>query len=247
LENIKIHRQFQYCVVLGGGGHAAVLIESLRASGLDVVRAILDQNQYLWGKELLGIPILGGDALLPTLVEKGADCFVVGVGMIDNSRTRRRLYEYGLSLHLEPLSVVHPTAFISPSARLGKGCQLLAHSIVNTRAVLGNNVIINSGAIVEHDCVLGDHAHMATGALISGGVEIGSGTIIGLGASVLQGVRIGKESIIGAGAAVVKDVPDNVVAMGVPARLFNPLYVLALTATNFASMIDWEGLLDCIC
>ncbi|MGD0516143.1 MAG: acetyltransferase [Thermoguttaceae bacterium] len=212
-------QRYQYCVVLGGGGHAAVLIESLQASGLDIVRAVLDQDQSQWGKEILEISVLGGDALLPDLKEKGADCFVVGVGTVGNSRIRRRLYEYGLSLGLEPLTVIHPTSYVSPSARLAPGCQLLPHSIVHTRAVLGNNVLINSGAIVEHDCVLGDHTHVATGAQIAGGVEIGEGTLIGIGASVRQGVRIGRESVIGAGAAVVKDVPDNVVVVGVPARV----------------------------
>jgi len=211
-----------------------VLIEALRANGLDIVRAILEEDQSRWGEELMGIPILGGDTLLTALVDKGADCFVVGVG---NCRLRRRLYEYGLSLHLEPLAVVHPTAIVSPSARLGRGCQLLPLSIVHTRAVLGDNVIINSGAIVEHDCVLGDHVHLATGAQISGGVEIGSGTIVGIGASVRQGVGIGRDSIIGAGAAVVKNLPDKVVAMGVPARIRHHICILALAATNITTML----------
>ena len=217
----KSSSRFRYCVLLGGGGHAAVLIESLRASGLDIVRAVLEHDQAQWGKELLGIPVLGGDALLPGLIEQGADCFAVGVGTVGNVAIRRGLYEYGLSLGLEPLTVMHPTAYVSPSAKLAKGCQLLPGSIVHTRAALGENVIVNSGAIVEHDCVLGDHVHVATGAKIAGGVEVGSGTLIGIGASVRQGVRIGRESIVGAGAAVVKDVPDNVVVAGVPARVRN--------------------------
>jgi sugar O-acyltransferase (sialic acid O-acetyltransferase NeuD family) len=210
--------RFRYCVLLGGGGHAAVLIESLRASDQDIVRAVLEHDKAQWGKELLGIPILGDDALLPGLIEKGADCFAVGVGTVGNVTARRGLYEYGLSLGLEPLTVTHPTSYVSPSAKLGRGCQLLPGSIVHTRAALGENVIINSGAIVEHDCILGDHVHMATGAKIAGGVEVGSGTLIGIGASVRQGVRIGRDAIVGAGAAVVKDVPDNLVVAGVPAR-----------------------------
>jgi sugar O-acyltransferase (sialic acid O-acetyltransferase NeuD family) len=215
------NNSFQYCVLLGGGGHAAVLIEAVRASGLDIIRAVLEFDQSQWGKELLGVPILGGDALLPELVEKGADCFAVGVGTVGNVTVRRRLYSYGLSLGLKSLTVMHPTSYVSPSARLAQGCQLLPGSIVHTRAVLGENVIVNSGAIVEHDCILGDHVHVATGAKIAGGVEVGSGTLIGIGATVRQGVRIGRDAIVGAGAAVVKDVLDNEVVAGVPARAHN--------------------------
>ncbi|MGW8256670.1 MAG: acetyltransferase [Thermoguttaceae bacterium] len=219
MKTSSTDRRFQYCVVLGAGGHASVLIESLCASGLDIVRAVLDSDQKNWGKKLLGIPILGDDDLLPSLIDKGADCFVVGVGMIKDTRLRRRLFEYGLSLNLEPLTVIHPSACVSPSARLGRGCQLLPKCIVHTRAVLGDNVIVNSGATVEHDCILGNHVHVATGAQLAGGVEIGDATLIGIGASVSQGLRIGRESLIGAGAAVVRDMADNVVAMGVPAKI----------------------------
>jgi sugar O-acyltransferase (sialic acid O-acetyltransferase NeuD family) len=243
MKNINTSCKYKFCVILGGGGHAAVLIESLLECGLDIVHAVLDENPSLWGKEILGVPILGGDALLPALVEQGADCFVVGLGMVGNSQSCRQLYDYGVSLGLEPLTVIHPTAHLSPSARLGKGCHLLPQSVVHTRSILGNNVLINSGAIVEHDCVLGNHVHVATGAMIAGGVEIGWGTLVGIGATVRQGVRIGKEAIIGAGAAVVRDVPDKVVAMGVPAKVRNQVYILALAATNFATMLMGTDLL----
>jgi UDP-perosamine 4-acetyltransferase len=209
----------RFCVFLGGGGNAAVLIESLRTSGLDIVRAVLDQNPELWGQTVLGVPIVGGDEQLPELIRNGADCFVVGLGTTGTGAARQRLFKIGLASGLEPLAVIHPSAVVSPSARLGRGCQLMPGSIVNARAALGDNVLVNSGAIVEHDCIVGDHVHVATGARLAGGVTIDEGTLVGLGASVRQGLRIGRHAVIGAGAVVVKDVPDNVVVAGVPARL----------------------------
>jgi sugar O-acyltransferase (sialic acid O-acetyltransferase NeuD family) len=208
----------QYCVVLGGGGHAAVLIESLRRCGNDIARAILDAKPSAWGREVLGVPILGSDEMLRDLRDRGADCFLVGVGTIGTGRVRRRLFDYGLSCGLDPLPVVHSAAILSPSATLGRGCQVLAGAIVHTRAILGNNVIVNCGSIVEHDCTLGNDVHVATGAKLAGGVIVGDGSMIGLGAAIRQEVRIGQNAIVGAGAVVVKDVPDNSVVVGVPAR-----------------------------
>ncbi len=212
-------RRNNYCAVLGGGGHAAVLIESLRASGTDIALAILDRDPVSWGKEVLGVPVLGGDDLLPSLCDRGADCFIVGLGTTGTGHLRRQLFDYGRSVGLEPLSVFHPSAVISPSAVLGRGCQVLAGAIVHTRAVLGNNVLINSGAIVEHDCTIGDDVHVATGAKLAGGITVGERSMIGLGAAVRQGLRIGKNAIVGAGAVVVSDVPDDVVVAGVPSRI----------------------------
>jgi acetyltransferase-like isoleucine patch superfamily enzyme len=80
-------------------------------------------------------------------------------------------------------------------------------------------VIVNSGALIEHDCIVGDYAHVAPNASLGGGVHIGSFCLLGLGAVVLPGVTVGSGSIIGAGAVVVSDIPDGVIAMGVPARI----------------------------
>jgi sugar O-acyltransferase (sialic acid O-acetyltransferase NeuD family) len=208
----------KYCVILGGGGHAAVLVEALRAAGAAAALAILDADCSRWGQDVLGVPVRGGDDLLPTLHGQGADCFVVGLGATGVGHARRRMFEYGVSCGLEPLTVVHPAAVISPSARMGRGCQVLAGSVVQARAVLGDNVIVNTGAIVEHDCVLGDDVHLATGARLAGGVSVGRGSLVGLGAAVLQGLHVGEDAIVGGGAVVVRDVPDGVVVAGVPAR-----------------------------
>lgn len=206
------------CVILGGGGHARVLIDSLRASGVATPYAVLDRNRSLWGKELLGVPILGGDELLPELVSQGVTCFVVGVGAVGDNQPRRRLFELGVAHGLTPLTVCHPSAVCSPWARIGPGSVVFPLAVVNAGAILGVNVIVNTGAIVEHDCVLGDHVHIATGARLASTVRVGAGAHIGAGATVRQCISIGEGAIVGAGAVVVKDVPPRTVVVGVPAR-----------------------------
>lgn len=206
------------CVILGGGGHAKVLIDSMRLAGVPEPYCILDSNQDRWGEAVLGVPILGGDELLSQLIQHGTTSFVVGLGSVSNNRPRRRLFETGCSQGLEPLTVVHPSAICSKWAKIGPGSQILPGSIVNAGATLGANVIVNSGSIIEHDCVLEDHVHIATGARLASTIRVGAETHIGAGATIRQSITIGKGSVVGAGAVVVSDVASNTVVVGVPAR-----------------------------
>ena len=206
------------CIILGAGGHARVLIDCLRSSGYVEPCALLDADQSRWGKDVLGVEIPGGDDLLPELVEKGAEYFIVGLGATGDNRPRQRLFELGLSYLLQPLTVIHPSAVCSRWAITGPGAQMLPGCVVNAGAILGANVIVNSGAIVEHDCALGDHVHVATGARLASTVQIGTGAHVGAGATLKQGVRIGGWAIVGAGAVVVKDVAPNTTVVGVPAK-----------------------------
>ncbi len=206
------------CVVLGAGGHAAVLIDTIQTGGIAHLHGILDPDSSRWGKDLLGVSILGNDDLLPQLTGQGVTHFVVGVGSTGDNRPRQRLFELGCLHNLEPLTIIHPDAICSKRVAVGAGAQLFPGSIVNSRATLGRNVIVNSGAIVEHDCVIGDHAHIATGAVLASTVKVGELAHIGPGAVVRQLISIDKGAVVGAGAAVVQDVPENIVVAGVPAR-----------------------------
>jgi UDP-perosamine 4-acetyltransferase len=205
------------CVIIGGGGHARVLIDCLAAAASTLPIAVVDADRSLWGRSLLGVPVLGGDELLPELLHEGATRFVVGIGATGDNRYRQRIFDEVLALGFRPMSVRHPSAMIAASAEIPDGSQLLPGCIVNAGVRLGINVIVNSGAVVEHDCQVGDHVHVATGALLAGGVSIGRGAHIGAGAVVRQGIRVGEGAIVGAGAVVVKDVPDGIIVVGVPA------------------------------
>lgn len=205
-------------VGFGSGGHAKVVLEILRNNPEYLFPALLDSNAEVWGKNLGGVPILGGDDLLDKLRAEGIHHAFIGVGSVGNSARRQKLYELALSHGFQVVSAIHPQAVISTSARIGAGVAIMAGAIINADAQIGDNVIINTGAIVEHDCSVGNHAHIATGALLAGEVAVGEGSHVGIGASVKQGVRIGRNAIVGAGAVVIKDVPDHVIVAGVPAR-----------------------------
>lgn len=206
-------------VGLGAGGHAKVVIEMLRLMGNVELVGLLDVKESLWQTKVLGVPILGGDGLLPELVARGVRQFFIGLGSTGEFRPRRRLYDLARSYGLEPTHVLHRDAVISSSAQIGLGPTIMAGVLINAEARIGENVIINTGAIVEHDCVIGDNVHIATGARLAGAVFVDDGTHIGIGAVVRESLRIGKNVLVGAGAVVVNDVPDHVVVAGVPARV----------------------------
>lgn len=204
---------------LGAGGHARVVIEIMRLGNDYELAGLLDLRRGLWGSEVLGVPVLGDDSILPELYSKGVRHAFIGLGGTGNTRPRQRLYELARGLGFEIVAAIHPRAVLSPSAQIGHGPTIMAGVVVNTAARLGDDVIVNTGAIVEHDCIIGDHVHIATGARLASAVRVGDGAHIGVGASVRQSSHIGKRAIVGAGAVVVDDVPDNVVVVGVPARI----------------------------
>lgn len=206
------------CIILGGGGHARVLIDALQETAVSLY-GLLDPDATLWGKQIMSIPVLGDDSLLPELAQTGiVEAFIVGLGGTRNNQPRRKLFEFACNHGLQPVTVIHPRAICSSWANIGVGAQILPGAIVNAGAVVGRNTIINSGGIVEHDCQIGDHVHVATGATLSGMVVVGMGAHIGAGATVKQGITIGEQAVVGAGAAVVKDVLAGQVVVGVPAR-----------------------------
>jgi sugar O-acyltransferase (sialic acid O-acetyltransferase NeuD family) len=206
-------------VGLGAGGHAKVVIEILRMDSQYEIIGLLDSKPELKGQDVLGVPVLGDDTCLQALIDKGTHRFFVGLGSVGDVSARCRLYQMALDLGMRPVSAIHLQAVISPSATLGLGVTVMANAVINACAVIGTNVIVNTGAIVEHDCVIGDHAHIATGARLAGIVHVGDGSHIGVGASIRQYIHIGQNALVGAGAVVVKDVPDNIVVAGVPARI----------------------------
>jgi sugar O-acyltransferase (sialic acid O-acetyltransferase NeuD family) len=136
----------------------------------------------------------------------------------DRGRDRVELQRQMQAHGLVPIVAQHRTAFVSPSAHVGAGSQILAHAVVSVEASLGEACIVNTAATVDHECRLGHGVHVCPGAHLAGLVEVGDNVMIGTGASVLPRIRIGAGAIIAAGAVVVRDVRPGDRVAGVPAR-----------------------------
>ncbi len=204
-------------VGLGAGDHAKSVLDAIRSSGRFEVVAFVDDDPMRAGGEILGYPVLGGDALEELRGQGIAHAFV-GIGGVEDTGPRVRAFERLLAAGFELPAIVHARACISPWARLGRGVQVMAGAIVNAAVEIGDGVILNTGSIVEHDCRLGAHVHVAPGSVLGGLIAVGERAHIGMGAIVLQKLRVGERSLVAAGAVVVRDVPPGVRVAGVPAR-----------------------------
>lgn len=199
-------------VIWGAGGHAKVVAEAAVAQGCKVT-ALLDDGAHVSGGAPQRYPVWSPSD--PRLRNRPVQ-FVVAIG---NNAARAECFARALSFGWEPATITHPSALVSPNASVGSGTVVLARAIVNVDARTGVNCIINTAAVVEHDCRVDDHTHVAPGVILGGGAEVGPLALIGTHACVLPLVRIGARSTIGAGAVVVSAVPDDVTAVGVPARI----------------------------
>lgn len=198
-------------IVFGAGGHAAVVIDIVEADGGREIVAVADDGDSLAGTTILGHRVGPGEAL-----PRGVPV-VIAIGDNDTrADVARRLAAAG---HHAAEALVHPTAVVSPRARLGAGTVVMPGAVVNARASIGPHGIVNTGSVIDHDCEIGDFVHLAPGVHLAGGVSVGARTQIGVGASVIPGVRIGAGALVGAGAVVIRDVADDVVTIGNPARV----------------------------
>jgi sugar O-acyltransferase (sialic acid O-acetyltransferase NeuD family) len=204
-------------VVIGGGGHARVVISTLKKQGM---YRILGYTDLADRGVLLGVGYLGDDGALEDLARRSSSCCAaIGVGSVAADRKREDLFclieRLGLSLPV----VLSPNAIVNEGVTLGRGTVILDGAVINPGCQVGCGVIINTNSTVEHDCAIEDFVHVAPGAVLSGGVRVGRRTLIGAGATVRQSVQICGDCTIGAGAAVVSDCVRPGVYAGVPARM----------------------------
>jgi sugar O-acyltransferase (sialic acid O-acetyltransferase NeuD family) len=203
-------------LILGAGGHAQVIADSLLAAGTtqsgSAPIGYLDDDPALHGQTFLGLPVLGNFSQLRAIAHEGV---VVGIG---HNRTRAEVF-----LRLRPLgecfvTVIHPAAVVSRFASVGPGSVVGAGAVINPGAVIGENVILNTHCTVEHHCRVGAHCHIAPGVHLGGEVLVGEGALVGIGATVRPRQSLGAWSLVGAGAVVTADVPPGVTVVGSPAR-----------------------------
>lgn len=198
-------------LLMGGGGHAAVVADAVREMGLHLLGFLDDDAQA----SLPGTSHLGPIATVNSLANHVA-IIHAAAGSADLRRAWMHTAKQSAA-ECAFMPIVHPSAVVSPSAVIGSGAFIGPLVAVNARATIGQGVIINTGAIVEHDCTIGDFAHIAPRAVLAGGASVGESAMVGCGAVVLPGRRIGDGATLGAGAVAVRDVPNNTTATGVPA------------------------------
>lgn len=192
--------------VIGSGGHAKVIIESAKISGINNFFVYDDNekkiNSFLSGFEIIG-PISTGIF--------GSSIIAIGDNFIRKS----------VSLKFPKLNwvtIIHPSAIISEDVIIGEGTVILAGVIVQPGSRIGKHCIINTGACIDHDCIIGDFVHIAPNCSLAGGISVREGTFIGIGSSIIPNITVGSWTNVGAGSVIISDQPDNCTTLGVPAK-----------------------------
>ncbi len=203
-------------VVIGGGGHARVVISVLRK--LRRYR-ILGYTALEDGGEILGTVYLGTDASLRKSGDGRRNLnAALAVGQVGLGQLRHDIWARLESRSWSFPAIVSPDAVLNEGVAAAEATVVMDGAVINSGATLGRGVIVNTNATVEHDVTVADWVHVAPGATISGGVTIGRFSMVGAGATVIEGIRIAEECMIGAGATVVEDILEPGVYAGCPAR-----------------------------
>ena len=204
-------------VLIGGGGHCKVVISILKKLDNFEIAGIVDN--YKSESLISGIKIIGTDDDLKYIYKSGIYNALITVGSIKDNTKRYTLFNMAREIGYNFPVIISPEAVIDESVKIGEGTVIMPGSIINIDSSIGKNCIINTGAIIEHDCKIGNHCHIAPVAHISGSVKISELNFTGIGATIIQGITIGKNVTIGAGSVVIKDIPDNVITVGNPAKI----------------------------
>jgi acetyltransferase EpsM len=201
--------------IIGQGGHSKVIQDIVQSNvGYQIVGYLDDKFKKVTIKDHVHI---GPISSVYELIDQCNNIrFVIAIG---NNKVRQSITQK-LDLPVEYYAtLIHKSAVISPSAKIGYGTVVMPHAIVNADTKIGHHTIINSCSVIEHDNTIGDFVHVSPNVTLAGDTKIEEGTHVGAGATVIPGVRIGSWSTIGAGATVINDLPANCTAVGVPARI----------------------------
>lgn len=200
-------------ILIGYSGHAFVVYSIFHSAGKKLYGYCdMEEKEYnpfklsWFGKE-------DSETAFDAIKKHG---YFIAVG--DNA-TRKKIYETLAGKNFVTENAIHASSVIDPSVMLSADGIMVASQVsINPLARIGTGAICNTGCIIEHECIVGEFAHIGPGAVLCGNVKIGNGSFVGANAVIKQGIIVGTNAMIGAGAVVVKDVPDNVRVMGIPAR-----------------------------
>jgi sugar O-acyltransferase (sialic acid O-acetyltransferase NeuD family) len=196
-------------IVVGAGAQGRVVLENWRAQHPDDAFVFVDDDPAHQGTKILGVEVVG---TLADLAKLGGEAILA----IGNNEARLRIAAGHTGVVWG--RVVHPSAVVMPSATLGPGTVVFAGAVVNTQAALGAHVIVNTGSIIEHDCIFEDGTSVSPGCRMGGRVHAHRGVFLSTGVTIVPRVSIGAWTMVGAGSVVTADLPERVVAWGVPAK-----------------------------
>lgn len=203
-------------IIIGGGGHAKVLISILRKLNSYNIVGYFALND---GGSIFDVSYLGNDDNLEKFYKENPECCAAfGVGVLKPDQKREKIFQKIRDIGFNFPAIISPDAIVNIGVQINDGTVVFDGAIINSGSVLGACAIINTNSVVEHDCVIGDYVHIAPGAVLCGGVSVGKNSMIGAGATVIQSIKIGANCMIGAGSTVTHDCMESGLYIGSPIK-----------------------------
>lgn len=206
-------------VIVGAGGFGREVLEIFKAQNRismtwDIM-GFIDENKNLHRKVMNGYPVLGGLEWLKEHNNSNLGC----VCAIGTCEIRKRVVEKLMKIGVNFYNAIHPSVIMSEFIELGQDVIICAGSILTVNISIGDHVHIDTNCTIAHDAVIGSYCRLNPGVKINGNNRLDEGVYVGTGATFVQEISIGSWSTIGAGAVVIEDIPERVVAAGVPAKV----------------------------
>lgn len=209
-------------LVIGAKGLAKEILEILHQNNLlENVVFYDDVNKNIGSKLYDKFPILKSPDEAKIYFASKSKEFTIGIG---DPKLRYKLYNLFKDLGGTLVSTISPKSDIGNYGNLiGAGCNITSGVVITNDVHLGKGCLVNLNVTIGHDCRIRDFVELCPNVNISGNCTIGDFTFIGTSATVLPNINIGKNVVVGAGAVVTKDIPDNSVAVGIPAKIIKTL------------------------
>jgi sugar O-acyltransferase (sialic acid O-acetyltransferase NeuD family) len=202
-------------IIIGYSGHAYVVLDILVSRHYPII-GYCDSTEKPYNP--FNIHYLGKESDEGPLSILAKNHYFVSIG--DNYIRAKVLDKLTALFNNAALNVIHEKAVCSNLIEWHPegGILVAANATINPLVKIGKGVICNTSSSIDHECILGNYVHIAPGTVLCGNVEVGDYSFIGANSVVKQGISIGKNVIIGAGSVVVKNIPDNAVVAGNPAK-----------------------------
>jgi sugar O-acyltransferase (sialic acid O-acetyltransferase NeuD family) len=209
-------------LIVGAKGFAKEVLEVVHhLNQLEDLVFFDDINDDIKGSLYEKFPILKTTEEVSDYFKKTDNRFTIGIG---NPILRKKIYDKFISLGGAFTSIFSPLANIgSYDIEIGNGTNILSGAIISNSSKIGMGCIIYYNSIITHDCKIGDFVEISPSVNILGRCNLGSFSQIGSNTTILPNTIIGKNVIIGAGSVVTKSIPDNCVAVGIPAKIIREL------------------------
>jgi sugar O-acyltransferase (sialic acid O-acetyltransferase NeuD family) len=201
-------------ILVGGGAGGRIAADVARVCGF-TIHGFLDDTKKE-GVRVDEIPVVGGFGDIDRFIAAGE--FAFGTCFSGDMKKRGDILEHLRSRQVEMPQILHPAASISTYAKLAAGVIVQSHTKIHSGAEIGYGVFIEDQCSIGIDTVVESNVSFGTGVLLNARSRCGSGTFVGSGAIIVPDVVIGSGAFIGAGSVVMKEVFDNQMVLGNPAR-----------------------------